>query len=52
MVPGVRREDWPVENPKGRPPEGVRAIRDEVRARVERRVTAEGLARSGGGEPA
>jgi arsenate reductase len=27
-VPGVRRDDWPLEDPKGRPLERVRAIRD------------------------
>lgn len=34
-VPGLRREDWPLEDPKGQPIERVRAIRDEIRARVE-----------------
>lgn len=29
-------EDWGLPDPKGRPPEEVRAIRDEVRARVEK----------------
>ena len=33
-VPGARVEDWPVEDPKGRPIERVRAIRDDVRRRV------------------
>lgn len=33
-VPGLAREDWPLEDPKGRPLERVREIRDEVRARV------------------
>ncbi len=28
-------EDWGVEDPAGKPPEKVRAIRDEIRARVE-----------------
>lgn len=45
-VPGLRREDWPLPDPKGRPLDEVRAIRDEVRARVERFLRAEGLARS------
>ena len=34
-VPGLKVEDWPLEDPKGQPPERVRQIRDEIRARVE-----------------
>jgi arsenate reductase len=33
-VPGVAREDWPLEDPKGKPAPRVREIRDAVRARV------------------
>ncbi len=33
-VPGLAREDWPLEDPKGQPMEKVRAIRDDIRARV------------------
>ncbi|WP_437744263.1 arsenate reductase ArsC [Sorangium sp. So ce1504] len=40
-VPGVRRDDWPLEDPKGKPLERVRAIRDEVKARVEALIAAE-----------
>ena len=36
IVPGVMRDDWPLEDPKGRPLEEVRRIRDDVRRRVER----------------
>jgi arsenate reductase (thioredoxin) len=43
LVPGLRREDWPLEDPKGKPMERVRAIRDEVRARVEELIRREGL---------
>src|SRR5207302_6269964 len=32
-VPGLAREDWPLEDPQGLPLERVPAIRDEVRAR-------------------
>ena len=32
----VDRRDWPIDDPKGQPIERVRAIRDEIRARVER----------------
>ena len=35
LVPGVKRDDWPLEDPKGRPLERVREIRDEIRRRVE-----------------
>lgn len=35
FVPGLKREDWPLPDPKGQPLEGVRAIRDAIRARVE-----------------
>ncbi len=42
FVPGLRRDDWPLEDPKGKPVERVREIRDEVKARVERLITAEG----------
>src|SRR6201996_2616146 len=34
-VPGIRRDDWPLRDPKGLPLSEVRAIRDEVRGRVE-----------------
>lgn len=34
-VPGLRRDDWPLEDPKGQPIERVREIRDDVRARVD-----------------
>ena len=40
-VPGVRRDDWPLEDPKGQPIERVRAIRDDLRARVEALVAKE-----------
>ena len=33
-VPGLERDDWPLEDPKGKPMEQVRAIRDEIRGRV------------------
>ena len=34
VVPGVKRDDWPLEDPKGKPIERVREIRDDVKARV------------------
>jgi arsenate reductase (thioredoxin) len=35
VVPGLRRDDWPLEDPKGKPAPRVREIRDEVKRRVE-----------------
>jgi arsenate reductase len=34
-VPGLKRDDWPLPDPKGQPIEFVRQIRDEIRRRVE-----------------
>ncbi len=42
-VPGLRRLDWPLPDPKGLPVEEVRLIREEVRLRVGNLVKAEGL---------
>ena len=36
IYPGKKYEDWNVEDPAGQPPETVRAIREDIRARVER----------------
>ncbi len=35
VVPGRRRDDWPLPDPKGQPLERVREIRDELRIRIE-----------------
>jgi arsenate reductase len=35
FVPGLRVEDWPLEDPKGKPIERVRQIRSEIRAQVQ-----------------
>jgi len=35
IFPGKRYEDWELADPKGRPLEEVRPIRDDIRARVE-----------------
>jgi len=48
VVPGLRRLDWPLEDPKGKEIARVRQIRDEVRARVEELLAAEGWRRSAG----
>ena len=41
VVPGLRRMDWPLEDPKGKPVERVREIRDEVKTRVSALLEAE-----------
>jgi arsenate reductase (thioredoxin) len=41
-VPGLRRDDWPLEDPKGKPVERVRQIRDEVLRRVRLLIEQEG----------
>jgi arsenate reductase (thioredoxin) len=43
VVPGVRRDDWPLEDPKGKPVQLVRTIRDQVRSRVEALLDSEGV---------
>jgi arsenate reductase (thioredoxin) len=45
VVPGLRRADWPLEDPKGKPLARVREIRDEVKARVSRLLVEEGWLR-------
>ncbi len=45
-VPGAIREDWPLEDPKGKPIERVREIRDDVRARVRALIERSGWAPS------
>jgi arsenate reductase len=42
LVPGLRREDWALSDPKGKPIEQVRLIRDQIRSRVEDLVAREG----------
>jgi arsenate reductase len=41
-VPGLRREDWPLPDPKGQALDAVRDVRDEVRRRVADLVGREG----------
>jgi arsenate reductase len=48
VVPGTRRDDWPLEDPKGKPLERVRQIRDEVRERVTELIAREGWANPSG----
>ncbi len=48
LVPGARRLEWNVADPKGRELPQVRAIRDEIRDRVRKLVESEGWLRPGG----
>jgi len=43
FVPGLERDDWPLEDPKGKPLAQVRAIRDQIRQRVEAFIEREQL---------
>jgi arsenate reductase len=44
-VPGLRREDWPLRDPKGLPMDEARVVRDEIRSRVEQLISTEGFAK-------
>ena len=46
VVPGVKRDDWPLDDPKGKPIAQVRAIRDDIRLRVEALLNDEGWSAS------
>ena len=39
VVPGVERDDWPLEDPKGKPIKRVRQIREDVERRVGKLLT-------------
>jgi arsenate reductase len=40
-VPGLRRDDWPLPDPKGRPLDEVRAVRDDIHSRVSALLNTE-----------
>jgi arsenate reductase (thioredoxin) len=42
VVPGLVRDDWPLEDPKGKPLDHVRRIRDEIRDRVTQLLDTHG----------
>jgi arsenate reductase len=44
-MPGLRREDWPLRDPKGLPTEEVQVIRDDIEERVKALLASEGLGR-------
>lgn len=43
VVPGLRRDDWPLPDPKGQAVERVREIRDDIRGRVWDLLAKEGF---------
>ena len=43
IVPGALRDDWPLEDPKNKPLESVRRIRDEIERRVKTLIRSEGF---------
>ena len=45
VLPGVIRDDWPLDDPKGQPVEEVRRIRDDIRQRVNDLIAREGWGR-------
>lgn len=46
VVPGLRRDDWPLKDPKGQSLDAVRAIREEIKERVRTLLSAQGWTRS------
>jgi arsenate reductase len=46
VIPQIRREDWPLEDPKGKPVERVRQIRDDIRDRILKFATKMEVAKS------
>jgi len=47
-VPGLTRDDWPLDDPKGQPLDEVRRIRDEIRDRVTALIDTYGWRRGPG----
>lgn len=48
VVPGLARDDWPLTDPKDKPIDEVRAIRDEIRTRVVALLNARRWSRTAG----
>ena len=42
-IPGLRRDDWPLRDPKGLPMDEVRLIRDDIKGRVQVLLQSESL---------
>jgi arsenate reductase len=49
-VPGLARDDWPLEDPKGKPLDRVREIREQIRGRVLALLGQAGWDREEGGQ--
>ena len=47
VVPGAKREDWNLPDPKGQPLERVRQIRDDIGRRVQEMLKANGWGSDG-----
>ncbi|WP_348269669.1 arsenate reductase ArsC [Edaphobacter paludis] len=45
-VPGLRRDDWPLPDPKGQGIESVRQTRDEIKRRISQLLAEEQLSRN------
>lgn len=45
-VPGLRRDDWPLPDPKGQGIESVRQTRDEIKRRILQLLAQEQLSRN------
>lgn len=46
FIPGAEVQDWPLEDPKGKPIERVRELRDDVKKRVQELIDARGWGRA------
>ncbi len=46
VIPGVRRDDWPLPDPKGKPIAEVRRMRDEIHERVTKMLVSQGSKRA------
>ena len=46
-VPGLRRDDWPLPDPKDQGIDSVRQTREDIRERVLRLLARESLSRDG-----
>jgi arsenate reductase len=46
VVPGVRRDDWPIQDPKDQPPEVVEQILADIEARVKALVSTHAWGRA------
>ena len=51
VVPDLERDDWPLEDPKGKPLDRVREIRRDIEARVRALLTARGWSSQRSREP-